>query len=849
MGEHKSVRKEPSMERILTMRSLRKNRGRNLVAVLAVAMTTMMFTTLFTFAESMGKTMMEMSLHQSGTLAHATCKEITDDQIEQIAAHPDVEKSGWSIVVGLAENPGLAGRQVEIRYGTDQYAEDDFAYPATGRMPEEENEIALDTLTLERLGISRELGEQVTLQWRKDIHSDEMTESVFTLCGFWEGNLSVYASMAWVSERFALEACGGDVKEGQLCGMRMMGISFGNTDNIEAKTAKVLSDCGLSGLDFHTNITYSDEIKKSILMENLPMYGGMALVFIAGYLIIYNVFQISVASDIQFYGKLKTLGMTKKQIRRMILRQGCLVAFAGIPAGLLIGYLLGTVLLPVLISRPGMDALVSANPVIFIGSSVFAFATVLISCLLPARVAGKVSPVEALRYTDGEGSLKKKSRKRENGASLPGMAWANLWRDRKRTLLVIGSLTLGMVLMSFFYAKNASFDIEKYLIELSAADFQIDDATNEHADGYDPASRTIDESLVEDILAQEGLESVGRLYCREVQMPVSQQACENFRAFYTEETLEDFASYDPTFKKWKKKYDEALLGGEAVHTVYGADGLILEAAASGQYVMAGEYDAEKFAGGDYVLAIGPAAEGEEILPTYSVGEKIQIEGREFTVMAVLLPLSPLVEGAREVFDVPLVIPADVFTQLWQGSNLRKFYFNIDDSHMEEASELLREYQETKATGMNIVSRKEIEAQYQTETRSSAVIGYAISVVIALVGILNFINSMVTAIISRKKEFAMIQSVGMTKRQLRRMLAFEGLSYAGITLAVSFVLGAVTVGVLVRAIAADGYYTFRFTLLPLVGCTPVLLILAVLVPYICFRNLEKRSVVERLRMAD
>ncbi len=151
--------------------------------------------------------------------------------------------------------------------------------------------------------------------------------------------------------------------------------------------------------------------------------------------------------------------------------------------------------------------------------------------------------------------------------------------------------------------------------------------------------------------------------------------------------------------------------------------------------------------------------------------------------------------------------------------------------------------------MNIVSRKEIEAQYEAETRSSAVIGYAISIVIALVGILNFINSMVTAIISRKKEFAMIQSVGMTKRQLRRMLALEGLSYAGITLAVSFALGTVTVGVFVRAMVAGGYSTFRFTLLPLVICTPVLLLFAVLVPYICFRNLEKRSVVERLRMAD
>ena len=138
-------------------------------------------------------------------------------------------------------------------------------------------------------------------------------------------------------------------------------------------------------------------------------------------------------------------------------------------------------------------------------------------------------------------------------------------------------------------------------------------------------------------------------------------------------------------------------------------------------------------------------------------------------------------------------------------------------------------------------------QYEKETRSSAVMGNAISIIIALVGILNFINSMVTAIVSRKREFAMIQSVGMTKRQLCRMLVYEGLYYAGITLIVSYVLSSFAVGVVIRAMVEGGFTTFRFTLLPLLICTPLLLIFAVLIPCCCFRNLEKQSIVERLRM--
>lgn len=119
--------------------------------------------------------------------------------------------------------------------------------------------------------------------------------------------------------------------------------------------------------------------------------------------------------------------------------------------------------------------------------------------------------------------------------------------------------------------------------------------------------------------------------------------------------------------------------------------------------------------------------------------------------------------------------------------------------MGEAYSLLKDYQQGSSVGMNVVSRQTMIEQYEAETRAAAVMGYAVSIIIALVGVLNFINSMVTAIITRKREFAMIQSIGMTKRQLRKMLMFEGLYYAGMTLLASYVLGSLTVGVIVRAL--------------------------------------------------
>lgn len=116
-------------------------------------------------------------------------------------------------------------------------------------------------------------------------------------------------------------------------------------------------------------------------------------------------------------------------------------------------------------------------------------------------------------------------------------------------------------------------------------------------------------------------------------------------------------------------------------------------------------------------------------------------------------------------------------------------------------------------------------QYKAETRSSAVMGNTISVIIALVGILNFINSMVTAILSRKREFAMLQSIGMTKRQLRNMLICEGLDYAVLTLLASFLISTLMVGVVIRRAVHSELkqclqQRFRYVVLGFLGVLPI-----------------------------
>ena len=562
-----------------------------------------------------------MTFRQTGYDAQASMRGLTEEQADLIADHPDVVDLGRSIVLGLAENQQLTGQSVEIRWANDTYAQHSYAAPTTGQMPQAADEIALDTSILDRLGIPHELGQTVTLEWRKDLNAEEVTTSTFTLCGFWEGNQSSYSSMAWVSRAYADEMTGGRLSaderqvlglfmtqiistdESQVLGLYMVQVNLASDRNIETAMDRILADTGLTGLEYNVNLAYSPEMGAMAAQESMPMYLGMVLVFLAGYLIIYNIFQISVTADVQFYGKLKTLGMTTKQLKKLIYGQADRLCIIGIPIGLILGWLLGSVLVPVLMGTIEGEAVVSANPIIFLGSAVFAWVTVLISCLRPARLAGKVSPIEALRMSDADSSSKKKTKRRRGNASLASMAWANLWRNKKRTITVICSLTLGLVLLSSFYAKNAAFDMDKYLADLILADFELSDATSEdYINNYDPHGTTLTDSLVAQAEGQEDVEASGHLLSAQIDWQMDEGTLQNVAAFYTEDKLADWETYDPTGARQRR---DVLETGDGSAILYGLDGIPLEAITQEQYLLEGSFDADAFASGDYILAVGP----------------------------------------------------------------------------------------------------------------------------------------------------------------------------------------------------------------------------------------------------
>ena len=853
------MKRQKSMIRTLTNRSFKANETRNLVAVAAIVLTTVMFTSLFVLSQSMVENLRNMNFQQAGYNNHLSSGIMTDADAEKITTHEAVRDFGKSIVVGIAENKELTGRQVEIRSADETYARSSFSYPTEGTMPVRENEIALDTITLDKLGLPYELGQEITLQWRKDLNSEGTTASTFTLSGYWDGNSAAMASMAWVSEAFVQSQCAGidqaeQLANGQVLGTVMLHLDLYSDSNLEGTAEQILADTGLSHVSLSPNAAYDSTMNQNIIREVLPMAICMVLVFASGYLIIYNIFQISVASDIRFYGRLKTLGATKQQLKKLIYGQANRLSLIGIPIGLVIGYLLGAVLVPVMITGMAGEARTAVKPYIFIGSALFAYLTVLISCMKPAKIAGKVSPMEALRYTDAGTSSKRKTKKSTGGANIPKMALANLGRNKKRTLTVIYSLTLGLVLLSCVYAKNASFDIDKYMSQMVISDFEVEDSSISSTFGtYNPYGTTISPELVQNIEGLPGLGATGCLYSQVFTHKIGASALRNIQTYYNAD--DRLAYIEATDTSLAEAYHEMIHSGECTSILYGIDGLILDTFTQDGRILDGTFDKEKFLSGGYVVmeaATGAEDSEKETQPTYSVGDTVELNGQQYEVMAIVADIPTITEGVNSSTQdfLSFYLPADTFRAMYPDNTLRKLFFDVSEEYQPQVEEMLIQYRHDVDKSLNYTAKSTLIAHYQEQTRANTVMGFAISLIIAFVGILNFINSMVTAIVSRQKEFAMIQSIGMTKRQLRRMLIDEGLYYAGITLLASYALGAVAVGIGVRMMVADDWTaTFHFTLLPLAICTPILILFAIVIPYICFKNLEKQSIVERLRATD
>ena len=856
----------------ISIKNLLMTRTRCIISIIAIALTTILFTSLFTILMTMAKSVEESNFRQVGTYSHGEFKRLTKEQYEKLCGDEDIKEYGLRRVAGITAGEAFVKNYAEVSYMDRNTAKWSYCTPDKGKLPKENtNEATVDTRVLSCLGIEPIIGKSFSLTM--DIDGIIVTED-FVLSGYWEYDEAAPASHVLIPESRLEELFSKyDVQFNvEFTGKYGLDVMLKSDHNIEEQLVAILERHGfLNGQEGDNSVAIGvnwgymgENITQSLDFESYAIIGVILLFIIfTGYLIIYNIFRISVANDIRHYGMLKTIGTTRKQIKRMVMIQALILSAFGIPTGLIIGWLTGSILCPVVMSELNTyNSSASVSPWIFVFSTVFALMTVIISCFIPAKTAAKVSPVEALRYTEQASGFGRRNGKK--GVSLPGMALARLSGSKGKTFLVISSLSLSIIIFSLTFILAGSFSMEKYLFDIQA-DFLVAESKYFSYDWDEENAISLEDN--EFLRYMDGVtDSFVSYGMPDLYYPMTFYSEEAVRRLLAESGNEDnvidnYISMNIEHDGTVAEHIQILgLDENAFSRLKVCEGDIGKLSEEG-YIAVEKNDF--FNPGDKVTI--RYSDNSEYINTqtgeaYDImyAESIPVDEWKFLEFSeetheAVYEIAAVVEvpytlGYRFSLSNPLFVTSadDLFAQ---SEHCAPLYIAFDTTDEAEADieKFLADY--TEKSTLSYTSRATEAAAFESLRKMFIILGTALSGILGLIGVLNFVNTVLTNISARQREIAALQAMGMTGKQLCTMLIWEGMIYILGTSAVSLVLNLITIPL--RRVIENMFWfcDYSFTPLPLIAAIIVFTVIGVIVPLITYRILIKKSIVERLRESE
>lgn len=858
----------------LSKRYFKKNRIRNLAAILAIMLTAFLFTSITSLVFSMSSSIQLSMQMQKGSKADGDIRYLTEEQYEELQNSDFIKEAGCRRFVGFASN--ASGHMVEINYADPAQQELTFCTPTHGQAPKKANEIATTDQALEALGVKAKVGETVPVEFalRGKTYQYEMVVS-----GWWEAANDT-GSLMIVSEQFLKDNpdlfINTYAKDREIAGTYMADVVLKDKRHIQKQLQEFALSMGGEPEQMNAGnyiACSQNQVGNAMLQPGMMM---SAIVFVllfvvSGYLLIYNIFDISVMQDVRQYGLLRTIGTSTRQIKKIVNRQAIWLTLIGLPLGLIFGFLVSRMLLPVVMKFFQANSLnamkVSVSPFIFLIASVFTIFTVIISTRKPAKKAAKISPLEAIPYT-GQEKKKTKETKRTHGAKLSYMAFSNLGRNKRRSVFIVLSMLLCIVLFNSIIVITQSMDEEKWISRSTKTDFTVYNSVA--VNGVSPFQYREDglpDSVVDLINQQQGVEKERILYrnTRDDNEVTVDYKFEDMVCIH-EETEEDSVS---------RGYENGVSLRVVPGTEDGYFGNVFgvsEAFWENVTIYEGENNPDilkkKMETRDYVIVgtiidrlTGEAEEETELQQQLQIGDSITFskDGKEEKTCTILAKATVVAteyetyagaNGANYIGgDAPFLYMSDTkFKELYEEPTIFSYSFNAEQGQKENLEGFLADFT-GENTSVAYTSTKLLQEQLASNRNIVLLVGGMIGVILAFAGLINFTNMMVTNIITRRHEFAAMQSIGMTNRQLRRLIMDEGLYYAAGADVIGGLLAAVLEMTVLKNVLNSPsmwYFTLRFTLVPALFIAAIYLILAAIIPVVVLHFFNKGSVVERLR---
>lgn len=810
--------------------NMRHYKSKNILIGIAIILTTLL---LFVIP-SIGKDMVEVNfavINKIYPTWHALYRNVDESTVMKLAAHHDVKTYGLRSDAGYMN---LEDATVSMMYMDRTGMELYKVKLKEGQLPQKENDIVVSKGILEALGQNGKIGDTITVPYQilKDDGLDYTKEKDFRICGFLADNESSkeqkqYTSL--VSEAFLKAEI--PVEQVKYRFLLQVNGQKGNTTADYTETIQnIARQFGISEDDMNINKEYL--AANYVDPATIPVIVGiMLIVVLAGIITIYSVYYVSMNQRVREFGKLKAIGATKRQLRQIVLREGMGVALFAIPIGLLIGTVaVKVVLLQFVEHAKDSNVLITeAYKVvakgevqlyywwIYLLAIAVTLCTVYLSLMKPMRMAAKVSEIEAMRYQGGS-KRQKSSRKGYQFLNIGRLTKRNLAENKKKSTITIVSMAVTgifvMMVATVLSCANPMESAKSSIVGQYEISPIVESGNKEHPE-YEWAevqkNNPLNEGLKQQIEELDGVERVDVFTALKVS-----------GGPFEEKIGTEFINGVP------EEYAEELKKG----------------------ITEGNVTYEELKSGDKVILDRALLHWH---PDIKVGDKLKLNIHDGdNTFQKEIEVAAIGEYGTGLTNYNCLIMAKEGAEKLTINNSSSYFQVIADKDYDEALEASLQ---AIVDGSGRLQMRTWKNEYDTwenaiqMTRGAC---YAFIIILAAISIMNLINTMINSVHVRKKELGMMQAIGMSDRQLMKMLQLEGIFYTVGTLIISIGVGSLAGYPLFLYAKRTGMFdisTYHYPVTAAIIIILTLFVIQMLLAIFIAKSVRKDSLIERIRFSE
>ena len=777
----------------LAKKSLQSEKRRNLMVVIAVALAAF----LICFTGIVSTSLTQMQRNQVVDTYEAVWLGVEENDIETLKGLPEFERVGGYYMLG--EELSEQGYHASYVYCDAQMMEITKAQMELleGRVPEKANEVVVSEYFLSTYGNNAKIGDTVTLD-TESFHGDYVVTGIMDSVNEKEANTcAIILSKAALTEWDGFDPAGYRAY-----------VHFKNSDQLGEEL--MTSYCREIAEEYQLpmpkmNSKYFAYASKSF--DLALMAGVIAIVLIGGYIVIQSIFRISINDKIKSYGQLRTIGATPKQIKRIVKREGRKLGSIGILIGTVLGVCGGFLLFP-----KGFNAVSYVATIIL--TLISSWIMVSVSIRKPIKIAAGISPIEAVRFTPAQKDIR--SRKKNIKLNPVSMGIANFKRDRKKTISIVASLSIGgillMVVSSIVLVRSPE-QIARLYFPDSDYKIYLQDLSEEMLVKGNP----LNEELKQEVLSVDGVTDI--IVARQsLHTSIKTDANQNSGICDTL-TDQNYAMVEAALTEGTMPTDS--------HSIVIHDQIVA-------------YFEDMGVGSTVEFS---SIDGKQSIP-------VTISGVFSTSkMPVIFG-----HGRAHTDGSVFFAPKDLFYELYPEITTFDYSWSIV-SNPKKAETVKAELKNIVAEHSNLALDEIDTAIAAEKSQNSAAFGsmQVLSWLVFLFGVINLINTTLSNQMSRKQENSVLRSIGLTQKQLCKMNICEGLCYAFFAtlaiLIVGFPISIVASREISIATFGGNVVPYKFPVLEMGLFILVLFGMELILSVWTIRRQKKQSLIEQMRAME